>query len=81
MELHQNIFTLPQCEKRRKIPKNLFNIKGTIIYGVDSNVFHKADVDWWTKKFTEFTMEAFPGEHLFPLEQPNETAELINKYL
>lgn len=64
-----------------KIPKKLSNIKGTIIYGIDSDVFDKSDVVWWTKNFPEFTMKAFSGEHLFPLEQPDETAELINKYL
>jgi pimeloyl-ACP methyl ester carboxylesterase len=64
-----------------KIPKNLSDIKGTIIYGLDSNTFHKEDVVWWTKNFPEFTMKAFPGEHLFPLERPDETAELINKYI
>ncbi|MFT5451835.1 MAG: pimeloyl-ACP methyl ester carboxylesterase [Enterobacterales bacterium] len=64
-----------------KIPKNLSNIKGTIIYGLDSDVFEKADVAWWTKTFPEFAMIAYPGKHLFPFEQPEETAELINKYL
>jgi pimeloyl-ACP methyl ester carboxylesterase len=64
-----------------KIPKKLSNIKGTIIYGTDSDVFDKDDVAWWTKSFPEFTMEAFSGKHLFPFEQPEETAKIVNKYL
>lgn len=62
-------------------PKNLRQLKGKMIYGETSDLFWKSDVAWWKRALPNFELVPFPGGHLFPLEQPDETAELINSNL
>lgn len=62
-------------------PKNLKQLKGTMIYGETSDLFWKSDVAWWKRALPNFELVPFSGGHLFPLEQPHETAELIKSIL
>jgi len=64
-----------------KVPKGLADIKGTIIYGKESDVFHPSDIKWWSKNYPNFKLIEFDGGHLFPFEAPDETAELLNRIL
>lgn len=64
-----------------KLPTNLSNLKGTLIYGDKSAIIGKADIAWWQKNLPNFEIVAFAGEHLFPFESPEETARLLKKHL
>ncbi|MFQ5965852.1 MAG: alpha/beta fold hydrolase [Candidatus Scalinduaceae bacterium] len=63
------------------IPHESFNLSGTLIYGDKSSIFWPSDVKWWKKKFLRFQLISFPGGHLFPFEEPEATAKLINKLI
>ena len=56
-------------QRRLKVP-------GTLLYGQDSNV-----VNWFDRQaiqiYTPLKIQQVPGTHLFPLEYPQETAQLI----
>ncbi len=64
-----------------KIPANLGKLKGAIIYGDKSAIIGKADINWWRKNVPHLELVSFDGEHLFPFEAPEETANLLNKHL
>ena len=63
------------------IPKDLSNVKCTIIYADKSNVLGQSDINWWLKNHPHVNLIRFDGYHLFPFEQPKQTAELINLLL
>lgn len=64
-----------------RAPKNLRKLKGKMIYGETSDLFWKSDVAWWKRALPNFELIPFSGGHLFPLEQPDKTADLINSIL
>jgi len=64
-----------------KMPANLSKLKGTIVYGDKSGIIAKADIKWWRKNVPNLEIVSFDGEHLFPLEAPHQTAELLNRIL
>ncbi len=64
-----------------RAPKTLRQLKGKMIYGETSDLFWRSDVAWWKRALPQFELVPFPGGHLFPLEQPDETADLINSIL
>lgn len=61
-----------------KVPKNLEQIKGVYIYGRQSEMLWKADLSWWKRRFPNFEMKSVDGTHVFPFENPLETAKIIN---
>lgn len=64
-----------------KVPKNIEKLKGIYIYGRQSEMLWKADLKWWKKKFPNFEMKSVEGTHVFPFENPIDTAEIINTEL
>ena len=64
-----------------KVPPNLDKLNGVLIYGNNSDTFWKSDMKWWKRNFPNFEMVTFEGSHLFPFEKPEETANLLNKYI
>ncbi len=64
-----------------KIPANLKHLKGKIIYGDKSPIIGNADIRWWQKNVPNLEIVTFEGGHMFPLEQPKETASLLNQFL
>ena len=64
-----------------KLPKNIRKLQGVLIYADKSAIFLDSDVCWWKKSLPNFETIEFSGEHLAPLEQPEEFAELINSFL
>jgi surfactin synthase thioesterase subunit len=56
-------------------------VKATIIYGSDSNLFWKSDANWWKRNYPNFNIIPFDGGHLFPLELPEETAAVVKQIL
>ena len=64
-----------------RIPKDLSKVKGTIIYAKNSNIFGQSDIEWWKRRHPHFKLICFDGYHLFPFEQPEKAAEVINDLL
>jgi pimeloyl-ACP methyl ester carboxylesterase len=62
-------------------PKSLRQVKGTVIYGANSDLFEQSDRKWWQRKFPNMALISFEGGHLFPFEDPEGTANLLNKVL
>ncbi len=63
------------------IPKDLSQVKGTILYAKYSNIFGQSDINWWKKKHPHFDLICFDGYHLFPFEQPEAAAKAINQII
>ncbi|NRP09415.1 MULTISPECIES: alpha/beta fold hydrolase [unclassified Marinobacterium] len=63
------------------VPRCLKRVRGTVIYGRKSHLFNRHDKRWWQRNFPEMNLVAVDGGHLFPLESPEITAELINSAL
>lgn len=61
--------------------KGIERLDGTLIYGNKSSMFKKSDVMWWKRKYPNFKTIELDEGHLFPLEKPVKTAEIINKIL
>jgi surfactin synthase thioesterase subunit len=68
-------------ESITQVPANLNKVKGVMIYGDKSKVLLRSDVKWWKKHLPHFDIVAFSGEHLFPLEHPEQTASLLKQYI
>lgn len=60
-----------------KLPKELSQVDGTIIYAKNSNIFGQSDINWWKKRHPHFRLVCFDGYHLFPFEQPKKAAKAI----
>ena len=76
-KIEANIFRYIQL----KVPPNLNKLNGVLIYGSHSDTFWKSDMKWWKRNLPNFNIISFEGGHLFPFEQPEETANLLNKYI
>jgi len=76
-EIEAEIFRYIQL----KVPPNIDKLNGVLIYGKYSDTFWKSDMKWWKRKFPNFEIVSFKGGHLFPFEKPEETAQLLNKYI
>ncbi len=64
-----------------KVPKNLDKINGLYIHGTNSEMLWKTDLRWWKKRFPNFKVKEVEGTHVFPFENPIETAKIINEEL
>lgn len=62
-------------------PKGLKQLSGHMIYGSDSNLFSTHDVNWWKGNMKNFTFHQIDAGHLFPMEKPEETAEMVKESL
>ncbi len=60
------------------LPKDAKSMRGTLVYGSRSDTFQAMDAKWWRKHMPNFDLMEVEGGHLFPLEQPDATVELIN---
>ena len=72
-EIFRNVYT--------GVPEGLRSLKGTLIHGEHSGVFDGNDAGWWHRNIPGFKLIPFDGGHLFPFEQPEETAELLRSIL
>ncbi len=64
-----------------KVGKKNIAIPSHFIYGKSSDVLARKDVLWLQKKFTDTQFVPFSGGHMFPLDQPKQTAQLINQLI
>lgn len=62
-------------------PKEVYQVKCTLVYAAKNPILCKSDLHWINKKFTELKIIPFPGSHLFPLENPESTALMIKRCL
>jgi pimeloyl-ACP methyl ester carboxylesterase len=64
-----------------KAPAGLDKVKGVMIYGDRSKTLLRSDVRWWRKNLPNVDVVAFAGEHLFPLESPEEVARVLREHI
>ena len=62
-------------------PSKIFNVNGILVYGAKNSIYWKSDLKWINCNFKNINLIAFPGSHLFPLENPESTAMLIKRYV
>ena len=62
-------------------PSSLYNVKGVIAYSTKNPILWKSDLNWIKKNFKKINIYPFPGTHFYPLENPESTANLINRVL
>lgn len=59
----------------------LKQVRGTVIYGKHSHLFQHYELNYWRRNFPNMQLIPFDGGHLFPLEQPEETAQQLNRII
>ena len=62
-------------------PKNIYKVKGTLVYAAKNPILWPSDLRWINRKFAYLQVIPFPGSHLFPLENPQSTALMIKRCL
>ena len=62
-------------------PKNIYKVKGTLLYAARNPILWPSDLRWINRKFAQLQVFPFPGSHLFPLENPESTALMIKRCL
>lgn len=76
---------LIEAEIYRNLPVQLssekYKLKGTLIYGKNSNVLQRPEVNWRKQKFPNIDIIEFEGSHLFPFEHPKKTAEALKNII
>ena len=60
-------------------PNKMSHIKATLIFANNGDLLWDSDLAWWRKKHPNFELVGFEGRHLFPFEQPDETAVLLER--
>ena len=60
-------------------PKKMNHLKATLIFANKGDLLWESDLAWWRKKHPNFKLIGFEGRHLFPFEQPDETAVLLER--
>lgn len=64
-----------------KIPSVSNKIEKVFIYGNRSDTIWPSDVKYWRNKIQNVVINEFDGTHMFPLEQPIKTAQLLRDYI
>lgn len=64
-----------------KIPPVSNNIEKVFIYGNRSDTIWPSDVKYWRQKIQNAVIKEWNGTHMFPLEQPVKTAQLLRDYI
>ena len=62
-------------------PKSIYKVSGTLVYAVKNPVLWASDLRWIKRNFTQLNLIPFPDSHLFPLNYPESTAQIINRCL
>ena len=63
----------------KKVDKTPLKVPATLVYSNAKQVLNDADLKWLKKRFPDMNFMSFDGGHLFPLEKPHETAELLKR--
>ena len=76
-ELEYHIFqTIPL-----HFSKSWKGLKGHLVFASDKGVLQQSDCNELRRTLPGFQQTAFNGGHMFPLEQPEQTAEMIRKLI
>ena len=62
-------------------PESVYKVPGKLVYAARNPILWPTDLRWIKRKFPEMQLIPFPGSHLFPLENPESTALLIERCL
>ena len=62
-------------------PKSIYKVRGTLVYVVKNPVLLASDLRWIKRNFTQLKLIPFTDSHLFPLNYPESTAQIINRCL
>ena len=60
-------------------PRSINKVRATLFYAVNNPILGLSDLHWIKRKLPEIQVYPFPGTHFFPLENPESTANLINR--
>ena len=60
-------------------PRSINKVRATLFYAVNNPILWSSDLHWIKRKLPEIQVNPFPGTHFFPLENPESTANLINR--
>ena len=60
-------------------PRSLNKVRGTLFYAVNNPILGPSDLHWIKRKIPEIQVNPFTGTHFFPMENPESTANLINR--
>ena len=64
-----------------KLPRQISDIKGNLIYADKIRLLDDADLKWWDKAMPKMTKTPFQGSHMFPFEKLEELSREINGIL
>lgn len=62
-------------------PRVWRSLRGTLVYATNKGVLHATDRSWLKRSLPGFHQVPFAGGHMFPLEQSEETAALLQDLL
>jgi hypothetical protein len=62
-------------------PKSIYKVWGTLVYAVKNPVLWGSDLRWIKRNFTQLKLIPYPDSHLFLLNYPESTAQIINRCL
>jgi pimeloyl-ACP methyl ester carboxylesterase len=63
------------------IPRSAFQVQGNLIYSKRPDVLAPSDLKWWKRRFKQFQFLPFEGGHLFPMENPQKLAQLLDQLI
>ena len=69
------------CTTPYRFPKGDLKIPATLVYSPKKEVLQPKDVAFLSKKWKWQKIISFDGVHLFPMQKPQETANLIKKII
>ena len=69
------------CTTPYHLPKGNLKIPASLVYSPKKEVLQPKDVAFLSKKYTWKNVIAFDGVHLFPMQKPQETADLIKEII
>ena len=78
-EVETNIFRNLPCHLSNY--KNKLTVPATLIYGKSTDVFPQHIFKRFVKLNKHIKLQTTPGGHMFPLEQPENTAKLITEFI
>ena len=62
-------------------PRKMYQVKGVLAYGSRKPILWKSDLNWIKNNFKKIKIYPFPGNHFFPLENPESTAMFIERHI
>jgi pimeloyl-ACP methyl ester carboxylesterase len=65
-----------------RLPQAMEKSDAVFIYGANTRMLNEMDIFWWKKRFPHIPIRAIEnGGHMFPLEMPDQTAQVVLELL